>query len=88
VELQPQNNFGLESQLPMFFIQGELDALTVTSEVRAFYADLRAPSKGFWMIEGGRHSSYLIRERVLAALTERVLAALTERVLAEVSANQ
>ena len=63
---------GLEFGAPMFFLQGELDACTVTSEVQTYAARIRAPRKAFVMIEGGGHSPWMMRDQYLALLCSHV----------------
>jgi pimeloyl-ACP methyl ester carboxylesterase len=59
---------GLEFQVPMFFFQGEDDLFTVTSEVRRYEAEITAPRKAFVPIEGAGHSTFVLRDRLLALL--------------------
>jgi pimeloyl-ACP methyl ester carboxylesterase len=63
---------GVDYPLPMFFIQGEQDAYTVTSEVQAYCQELRAPAKQVVIVEGGGHSAVFLRDPFLVALN-RVL---------------
>jgi pimeloyl-ACP methyl ester carboxylesterase len=66
-------SFGLEFEVPMFFIQGTDDHYTVTSEVERYVAELRAPSKDLVRIEGGGHSVLFLREPFLRALERLIL---------------
>ena len=59
---------GRSFDVPMFFFQGDLDAYTVTSEVEAYAAQLRAPSHLVVPIPGGGHSAIFMREDFLASL--------------------
>ncbi len=63
---------GLEFELAMAFLQGELDAYSVTSEVEAYVAEITAPAKLFVPIEGGGHSTMFMREAFLALLERHV----------------
>ncbi len=65
-------SLGLDFAVPMFFLQGDRDVFTVTSEVRDYTAELRAPRTQFVAIEGGGHSAYFMRESFLDALNEHV----------------
>jgi pimeloyl-ACP methyl ester carboxylesterase len=64
---------GLDFDVPMVFAQGSQDAYSVTSEVEAYAAKIRAPEKRLVLIEGGGHSSVFMREAFLALLKRRVL---------------
>jgi proline iminopeptidase len=63
---------GLGFDVPMFFLQGDLDAMTISSEVRDYAAELRAPVNRFVSIAGGGHSPFFMRDAFLAALNEHV----------------
>jgi pimeloyl-ACP methyl ester carboxylesterase len=60
---------GLDFQVPMFFLQGERDLYTVTSEVQDYAAKIQAPTKAFLTIAGGGHSPWLITQSFREALT-------------------
>lgn len=64
---------GSRYEIPLAFLQGELDAFTVTSEVQEFVNRIEAPRKKVVTIAGGGHNCIFLRERVLAALREHVL---------------
>jgi pimeloyl-ACP methyl ester carboxylesterase len=63
---------GLDFAMPMIFLQGELDACTVSSEVEAYAARIRAPQVRFVSIPEGGHSPWVMRERFLDALVTYV----------------
>ncbi|HUN26772.1 MAG TPA: alpha/beta hydrolase [Steroidobacteraceae bacterium] len=63
---------GLDFAVPMLFLQGELDACAVSSEVAAYAAQVRAPWRAYISITGGGHSPWLMRERFLALLLEHL----------------
>ena len=70
---------GLDFAVPMFFLQGDADAMTVSSEVRSYASELRAPAKAFVSLEGGGHSVWFMRDAFLKALNEYVRPALTSQ---------
>jgi len=59
---------GMTFAVPVYFIQGELDAYTTTPEVAAFCQDVRAPARGLTLTPGGGHSALFLRATFLAAL--------------------
>ena len=63
---------GLDFAAPMAFLQGDLDAYSVTSEVEAYAAGISAPAKLFALVEGGGHSALFMREAFLALLERHV----------------
>jgi pimeloyl-ACP methyl ester carboxylesterase len=63
---------GFEFSCPMFFLQGELDVFTVTSEVQEYANQITAPRCEFVLVPGGGHSCHLMREGFLALLNEHV----------------
>jgi pimeloyl-ACP methyl ester carboxylesterase len=63
---------GLEFSIPMFFLQGELDLFTVTSEVQEYANEILAPRKEFILVPGGGHSCHLMRDTFLSLLNEHV----------------
>jgi pimeloyl-ACP methyl ester carboxylesterase len=63
---------GLEFEVPMFFLQGELDVFTVTSEVQAYAESIVAPTKAFLPVKGAGHSVHLMRDELLRLLDEHV----------------
>lgn len=54
--------------VPMFFLQGENDLFTVTSEVRAYAQWIEAPMKRFVELEGAGHSTFLLSSELLRLL--------------------
>lgn len=68
-------SLGLDFEVPMFFLQGDLDAMTISSEVRDYAAAIRAPVSRFVPIAGGGHSPCFMREAFLSALNEHVRSA-------------
>jgi pimeloyl-ACP methyl ester carboxylesterase len=72
---------GLEFDVPMFFLQGEDDMMTVASEVERYAAEIRAPQKRFVPVKGSGHSTHLLRDellRLLETLVRPVAAPATE----------
>jgi pimeloyl-ACP methyl ester carboxylesterase len=67
---------GLDFEVPMFFLQGTEDLMTVSSDVREYVNDLRAPHKELVFIEGGGHSAVFLRDAFLNALNRHVRPAL------------
>jgi pimeloyl-ACP methyl ester carboxylesterase len=63
---------GLAFQVPLVFLQGDLDLYSVTSEVETYAREVRAPAVRVKLIEGGGHSALLMREAFLAALVSEV----------------
>jgi pimeloyl-ACP methyl ester carboxylesterase len=63
---------GLSFEVPMFFLQGEQDAYTVTSEVEAYAADIQAPRKELVLIGGAGHSPFFLGNEFLRLLTKYV----------------
>lgn len=63
---------GLEFEVPMFFLQGEDDTMTVTSEVERYAADVKAPLKRFVPLKGAGHSTHLLRDELLRLLVAHV----------------
>jgi pimeloyl-ACP methyl ester carboxylesterase len=64
---------GLDFEMPMLFIQGEQDLLTVGMEVRAYADKIRAPAKAYVPLEGGGHSPWMMRDAFLQALVTHLL---------------
>lgn len=58
--------------VPMFFVQGDLDAYSTTPEVEEYAAAIDAPTKAVTIIEGGGHSCVFMRDAFLAVLNTRV----------------
>lgn len=59
---------GREFDMPVVFLQGALDAFSVTSEVEGFAAEIEAPDKRCARIQGGGHSAFLLRDSFLTLL--------------------
>jgi pimeloyl-ACP methyl ester carboxylesterase len=64
---------GLDFEMPMLFLQGEQDLLTVSAEVRAYADKIRAPAKAYVPLEGGGHSTWMMRDAFLQALVTHLL---------------
>ena len=60
-------------EVPMFFLQGELDRYTPTAEVAAYAAAITAPTVKVVDIAGGGHSAVFLRAPFLALLQQHVL---------------
>ncbi len=58
--------------VPMFFFQGEIDLFTVTSEVQAYAEWIEAPVKRFVSITGAGHSTFFMRDELLALVDRHV----------------
>ena len=69
---------GRDFSVPMIFLQGELDATTVSSEVESYAARIRAPYKSYVSIPQAGHSPWMMRDRYLALLQEHVRPVLTK----------
>lgn len=67
---------GQDFDVPMFFFQGAHDLLTVTSAVRHYAAELRAPAKELVIIQDGGHSPVFLADAFLALLNQHVRPAL------------
>ena len=67
---------GLKFDVPMFFLQGAADSMTVNSDVRDYVSELRAPHKELVLIEGGGHGAVFMRDAFLDMLNRRVRPAL------------
>lgn len=69
---------GTAFRIPVFFFQGEHDALTPPEPVRSFYKEVTAPVKDFALIEGCSHfASFRNPDRFLDLLRTRVNPVLT-----------
>jgi pimeloyl-ACP methyl ester carboxylesterase len=62
------DRLGHDFAVPMLFLQGEQDLLTVSSEVRSYADKVRAPHKAYVAIEGGGHSCWMMRDVFLNQL--------------------
>jgi pimeloyl-ACP methyl ester carboxylesterase len=58
--------------VPLFFLQGDLDHYTPTAEVTAFAAQVEAPSVEVVVVPGGGHSAVFMRDTVLQILQSRL----------------
>lgn len=63
---------GFDFDVPMFFLQGADDLMTVSSEVRDYVNELRAPHTELVLIEGGGHSAFFMRDAFLETLNRHV----------------
>jgi pimeloyl-ACP methyl ester carboxylesterase len=63
---------GVGYDVPMYFIQGELDRYTPTARVAAFEEEIVAPKKKLVVVEGGGHAVMFMREEFLRALKSTV----------------
>jgi pimeloyl-ACP methyl ester carboxylesterase len=70
---------GLEFDVPMVFLQGAEDLMTVNPDVRDYVNELRAPHKELVLIEGGGHSVVFLRDVFLDKLNRHVRPALLAR---------
>ena len=68
---------GLEFRVPMFFLQGDQDLMTVNEDVSEYVGQLQAPQKELVLIEGGGHSSLFMRDAFLDLLNRHVRPALS-----------
>jgi pimeloyl-ACP methyl ester carboxylesterase len=66
------DHLGPEFSVPMIFLQGELDAYAVSSEVERYVARIRAPYKTYISIARAGHSPWMMRDQYLALLQEHV----------------
>jgi pimeloyl-ACP methyl ester carboxylesterase len=64
---------GLAFEIPMLFLQGDLDHYTPTAAVAAYAASLTAPVAKVVDVPGGGHSAVFVRELFLARLQQHVL---------------
>lgn len=59
---------GVTFDVPMFFLQGDRDLYTVTSEVETYATKIVAPQKELALVPGGGHSSFFLRDLFLDIL--------------------
>lgn len=71
---------GPDFDVPMFFLQGAEDMMTVNSDVRDYVSELRAPLKELVLIEGGGHSAVFMRDAFLDTLNRHVRPVVAGRV--------
>lgn len=64
---------GLAFEVPILFLQGELDRYTPTAEVAAYAAAITAPAAKVVDVAGGGHSAVFLREAFLALLQRHAL---------------
>jgi len=69
---------GLDFEVPMIFLQGELDAFTVSAEVERYVAKIQSPHKAYIGIPGAGHSPWMMRDRYLELLRTHVRPILTQ----------
>jgi pimeloyl-ACP methyl ester carboxylesterase len=50
----------LEFQVPMIFLQGELDAFAVSADVEHYVAKIQSPHKAYIGIPGAGHSPWMM----------------------------
>jgi pimeloyl-ACP methyl ester carboxylesterase len=67
---------GLDFGVPMFFLQGDQDSMTVNADVQDYVSELRAPKKALVLVEGGGHSSVFMCDAFLGLLNRHVRPAL------------
>lgn len=65
---------GTAFDLPVIFIQGDLDYYSVTSEVEKYFVEITAPYKRLKILAGAGHGSLYMRDALLAALVEELQA--------------
>ena len=61
-------DLGLSYEVPMIFLQGDLDHYTPTQEVAAYAAAITAPRAELVDVQGGGHSAFFLRESFLERL--------------------
>jgi pimeloyl-ACP methyl ester carboxylesterase len=66
---------GSRFEVPMLFLQGDLDRYTPTAEVAAYAAQLDAPSVKLVEVLGGGHSAVFLRAPFLALLKQHAIPA-------------
>jgi proline iminopeptidase len=59
---------GSAFEVPILFVQGDLDRFSVTAEVQAYAAEISAPRKAVALIEGGGHSCVFMTGPFLDAM--------------------
>lgn len=67
---------GPRFEVPLFFLQGEQDAMTATVEVERFVRDVDSPRAELLVVPESGHSAFFRRDVFLQLLEERVLGAL------------
>ena len=66
------HRLGRDFHVPMFFLQGDLDVFTVTSEVEAYVEWVSAPLKRFVPVTGAGHGTFFMRDELLDLLEKHV----------------
>jgi pimeloyl-ACP methyl ester carboxylesterase len=66
----------LRFALPLYFLQGDDDVFTVSSEVRAYAGELTAPHVEYVSIPQAGHAALFLRDELLALLERHVRPAL------------
>ncbi|GAA1958464.1 hypothetical protein [Catenulispora subtropica] len=70
---------GTGFRIPVFFFQGEHDALTPPLPVKRYYDDVTAPAKDFALIAGCSHfASFRNPDRFLELMLSKVLPVLAD----------
>jgi len=59
---------GRKFEVPMIFIQGELDFYSVTSEVEKYITEIEAPRKRLDIFAGAGHGAIFMRDELLDRL--------------------
>lgn len=65
---------GTAFEMPVIFIQGELDFYSVTAQVEKYFVEITAPYKQLRLLPGAGHGSLYLRDTLLAALVEELKA--------------
>ncbi|MEO8307966.1 MAG: alpha/beta hydrolase [Pseudomonadota bacterium] len=66
-------SMGVAFTVPIFFFQGSDDLVTTTAVVRTYFEQIKAPAKGFVVLENAGHSAiFRARDAFLDALLDRV----------------
>jgi pimeloyl-ACP methyl ester carboxylesterase len=63
---------GLAFKVPVFVFQGDHDLNTPAALARAWVQEIRAPAKGFQIIEGAGHNTFAFQGQLLALLNKHV----------------
>jgi pimeloyl-ACP methyl ester carboxylesterase len=63
---------GLDMPIPFFIVQGRDDHITGAEPARAYAEDVRAPTKGFFSIEGGHYACFTNQEAFVGILRKNV----------------
>jgi pimeloyl-ACP methyl ester carboxylesterase len=63
---------GLDMPIPFFIVQGRDDHITGAEPARAYAKDIRAPTKGFFPIDGGHYACFTNPDAFVGALRKHV----------------